>query len=81
MTFHEWYESVVLPRLYVQQEPYERESIAFQSIEKLSKQELLGLFTSMQEDELRLAFFDHVRSCMQEGWDPTEEEPEEFKDL
>ncbi len=80
MTFHEWYESVILPQLYAEQQPYERESIAFQAIEKLSKEDLLAIYASMQNDELRLAFFDHIRSCMQEDWDPTEEEPEAFRD-
>lgn len=70
MTFYEWYHDVVSAKLYAEQQPYERESVAFQAIEKLTSSDILALFSSMKEGDLRLALFDHVRSCMAEQWNP-----------
>jgi hypothetical protein len=70
VTFYDWYRTVVVPVLYDEQQPYERESIGFQAIETLSKEDLLGMFQSMREEDLRLAFFDHIKNCMAEQWDP-----------
>jgi hypothetical protein len=71
VTFYEWYHDVVAAKLYADQQPYERESVIFQAIEKLTSEDILVMFSSMKEPDLRLALFDHVKSCIAEQWDPS----------
>jgi hypothetical protein len=70
VTFHEWYNTQILPHLYQEQQLYERESVAFSAIDRLKRDEILQIFESMSDSELKLALFDHVRSSMQEKWVP-----------
>jgi transcription elongation factor GreA-like protein len=79
VTFHEWYKTAILPRLYDEQAEYEKHAVAFQAIDKLSREDIINLYQSMSLGELKLSLFDHVKSCIAEQWDP-DGDPPEFRD-
>jgi hypothetical protein len=79
VTFNDWYMDSIVPYLYTEQAPYEQESVAFKAIDKMNRQEIIDLFSTMNESTLKLALFDHVKSCMREEWVPNQE-AEEFEE-